>query len=182
MVYMFLADGFEEIEALCPLDILRRAGIEVTTVGIGRKNIIGAHSIEVVADITDSDFVCDGLEMVILPGGMPGTLNLEGSNTCKTAIEYAYKNEKYIAAICAAPSIIGKMGILQGKNAVCFPGFEGELKGADVKDIGVCTDGKIITAAGMGVAFEFGLRLVEVLRSKEAADRIYYSTQAHRNS
>lgn len=180
MVYMFLADGFEEIEALCPLDIMRRAGITVTTVGVSGNTIVGAHGIEVAADITASEFDTDDFDMIVLPGGMPGTLNLEGSDVCINAVKAAVCNDKYVAAICAAPSILGKMGILDGKNAVCYPGFENELKGATVLDCGVCVDGRIITAAGMGVALEFGLKLVEVLLGKDAADKIFTSVQAHR--
>lgn len=180
MVYMFLADGFEEIEALCPLDIMRRAGITVTTVGVSGNTVVGAHGIEVAADISASEFDTDDFDMIVLPGGMPGTLNLEGSDKCVGAINAAVRNEKYVAAICAAPSILGKMGILDGKNAVCYPGFEDELKGATVLDCGVCVDGRIITAAGMGVALEFGLKLVEVLLGKDAADKIFTSVQAHR--
>lgn len=180
MVYMFLAEGFEEVEALCPLDIMRRAGIEVVTVGVGGRNIVGAHGIEVVADIADSQFNAEKFEMIVLPGGMPGTLNLENSEVCVSAIKSAILSGSYIAAICAAPSILGKLGILRHKKAVCYPGFEDELEQATVLESGVCHDGAIITAAGMGVALEFGLKLVELLKGKDTADRIFTSVQAHR--
>lgn len=180
MVYMFLAEGFEEVEALCPLDIIRRAGVEIVTVGIGGKNVKGAHGITVVADITDEEFVGKDIDMVILPGGMPGTLNLSASDTCMSAVKKAYESNKYVAAICAAPSILGSLGMLEGKNAVCYPGFEDALAGAAVLTDGVCVDGNIITAAGMGVALEFGLKLVELLTDKALSDKIYNSVQAHR--
>lgn len=166
---MFLANGMEEIEALCPLDIMRRAGLKVTTVGIGGSEITGAHGITVKADIADTDLKDPCAELIFLPGGMPGTLNLAASDTVKNAIETALKNDSYIAAICAAPSILGDMGILDGKEAVCYPGFEDRLTGAKISDKRVVLDGKIITAAGMGVALDMGLLIVEILCGKEAA-------------
>lgn len=180
MVYLFLAEGFEEIEALCPLDILRRAGITVTTVGVGGKTVIGAHGISVISDITDAEYVGNDVDMIILPGGMPGTLNLGNSDVCISAIKNAVENDVYVAAICAAPSILGTHGVLKNKNAVCYPGFEAALKEANVLSTGVCCDGKIITAAGMGVAVEFALKLVEVLKDKDTSEKIYESIQAHR--
>ena len=173
MIYIFLADGFEEIEALCPLDILRRARLDVTTVGVGDKlDIVGAHGIKVTSDIKDTEFCDTAPSLVILPGGMPGTKNLEASATVRKAIDSAVSNDAFIAAICAAPSILGKMELLQGKEATCFPGFEDSLKGAILTDKKVVRDGKIITAAGMGVALEFGLAIVEALLGKDSADAI----------
>ncbi len=180
MIYMFLADGFEEIEALCPLDLLIRAGLSVKTVGIQGKEITGAHGIKIKADIADVEFNSEDLDAVILPGGMPGTANLENSEICMNALKFAYDNKKLVCAICAAPSILGHQGMLKGRNAVCFPGFEEDLMGANVKNSGVCKDGKIITAAGMGVAFEFGLAIVEDLASKDKANELYKTTQACR--
>ena len=180
MIYMFLADGFEEVEALAPLDILLRAGADIKTVGIGKKLIIGAHGINIYADIEDKELTSLDSQMVILPGGMPGTLNLENSETVISAVKKAAENNAYIAAICAAPSILGKMGLLSGKRAVCFPGFENSLKGAEVSDSGVVRDGNIVTAAGMGVALEFGLELVRCLFGNEKACELFKSTQAHR--
>ena len=153
MVYFFIAEGFEEIEALCPLDLLRRAGVAVKTVGIGGDMIRGAHGITVQADIPEGLYADAAPEMVILPGGMPGTLNLEKNKTVSDFIDYAVKNNKLIAAICAAPSILGHKGLLEGKEATCFPGFENELDGATISDKYVVTDGNIITARGMGSAF-----------------------------
>ena len=170
MVYMFLANGFEEIEALCPLDLLRRAGVEVTTVGIGGDMIRGAHGITVQADIPEGLFADAAPEMVILPGGMPGSKNLDESRTVDTVLKVAARRGAYIAAICAAPMVLGHRGLLQGKEAICYPGFEKELTGAEISNKKVVRDGNIITAAGMGVALEFGLKLVEVLKGKQVAD------------
>ncbi len=180
MIYMFLADGFEEVEAFTPLDLLRRAGADVKTIGIGDRTITGAHGITVLADAVDSDISDLSAEMIILPGGMPGTLGLAESSTVSSAIDTAIKNDSYIAAICAAPSVLGKYGVLEGKTATCFPGFEDSLTGAKCSQSGVCRDGKIITGSGMGVALEFGLALVEALYGKEKADELFVSTQAHR--
>ena len=172
MVYMFLADGFEEIEALCPLDLLRRANIEVKTVGIGSGTVTGAHGISVLADMADSELSDFCADMIILPGGMPGTLNLDASDTVHKAIDAALRNDSYIAAICAAPMILGARGILCGKEAICYPGFEEKLDGAKISSKRVVVDGKIITAAGMGVALDFGLELVALLCGKEKANTL----------
>lgn len=176
MVYMFLAEGFEETEALCPLDIMRRAGISVSTVGIGGEYVTGAHSITVKTDMTDVEFdakySAEATDMIFLPGGMPGTLNLEASRTVCDAIHSASENKKYIAAICAAPSILGRMGLLIGKEAICYPGFECYLDGAVISRQRVVLDGNIITAAGMGVALDMGLKIVEIFCGMEKADAI----------
>ncbi len=173
MVYMFLAEGFEEVEALCPLDLLRRAGVDVKTVAVGNnKTVIGAHNISVVADMLEGEFFDEYPEMVILPGGMPGTLNLDSSKIVHCALDFALSKNSYIAAICAAPSILGKRGILNGKEAICYPGFEDKLSGAAISKNKVVVDGKIITAAGMGVALEFGLTLVSLLCGKDKADTL----------
>ena len=169
MVYMFLAEGFEEIEALAPLDLLRRAGVSVVTVGIGGESITGSHGITVKADTSDKKVKLDEIEMVILPGGMPGTKNLDASGVVHKALDLAKECDAYITAICAAPMILGKRGELNGKSAVCYPGFEEYLIGAKLnpREIKVARDGKYITARGMGVAVDFGLALVEVLCGKE---------------
>ena len=173
MIYAFLADGFEEIEALCPVDIMRRAGLSVTTVGIGKKEIIGAHGITVIADITDSELNIDSTELIFLPGGMPGTKNLDACPTVHKALDIATEQGSYIAAICAAPMILGKRGMLNGKSAVCYPSFEEYLIGASIpKNTRLVTDGKIITAMGMGVAYELGLEIVKILCGSEKADAL----------
>lgn len=173
MVYVFLAEGFEEVEALAPVDMLRRAGVAVTTVGVTGKVVTGSHKVPVTADITESELQLDGaVEMIVLPGGMPGTLNEEKSEMVQAAIDYCAQNDRYIAAICAAPSILGHCGLLHGKTAVCYTGFEQELTGAEIGSQGVVVDGKIITARGAGVAVDFGLTLVGVLLGTEKQAQI----------
>jgi 4-methyl-5(b-hydroxyethyl)-thiazole monophosphate biosynthesis len=169
MIYLFLTEGFEEIEALTPVDMLRRAGKEIRTVGIGGKTVVGAHGIPVIADMDEKDFSDEAPEMIVLPGGMPGTLNLDASATVQKAIDSALASGAYIAAICAAPTILGKRGLLVGKEAVCYPGMEDGLPGAILSGKTTVRDGKIITAAGMGAALAFSLELVSVLCGEEKA-------------
>ena len=178
MIYMFIAEGFEEIEALCPLDLMRRAGLEVKTVGVGGASVTGAHGITVSTDLSDNDLLDENVEMIFLPGGMPGTLNLAASDVVRTAILNAHKNGSYIAAICAAPSILGDMGLLKGKNAVCYPGFEERLTGATVCYDKVVLDGKLLTARGMGAALDMGLKIVEIFCGKTAADDLRHAVIA----
>ena len=176
MVYVFLANGFEEVEALAPVDLMRRVDIPVTTVGVGGKVIEGSHGIKIVADITDAEFVYDeGVEMVVLPGGMPGTLELEKSICVNNAVDAAERDGKYIAAICAAPSILGHKGLLRGKKACCYPGFEEQLIQANATTDRVTIDGNIITARAAGTAYEFAHKIIEVLRDKEIADGVLAS-------
>ena len=181
MIYMFLATGFEEVEALAPLDLLRRAGLSVTTVGVGSQTIVGSHGIPVVADVTESQLCLDAepIEGVILPGGMPGTLNLDSCPTVHAAIDKATELGSVVAAICAAPMILGKKGLLVGKEAICYPGFEEHLKGAVISDKKVVRDGNIITAKGMGVANEFGLALVSAFKGSEVAESIKTAIMAN---
>ena len=178
MIYFFLAEGFEEIEALCPIDLLRRAGLEVKTVGVGGKVIRGAHGIKVTADILDTEYNDKAPELIFLPGGMPGTLNLKASDTVQRAIKEALECDAYIAAICAAPMILGELGLLCGKEAVCYPGFEDKLLGAKISDKRTVRDGRIFTAKGMGAALDFGLMIVEELCGKESADSLRHSVIA----
>lgn len=173
MIYVFLAQGFEETEAIAPIDILRRCEKEVVTVGIGDNIIKGSHGIAVVTDTEDKLIELNSdLEMIVLPGGMPGTLNLEKSEIVQSAIDYCTANDRYIGAICAAPSILGHKGLLKGKKAVCYTGFEPQLEGAEIVDEPAVIDGKIITARGAGVAVDFGLKLVEALISKERSEKM----------
>ncbi len=180
MVYVFLAPGFEEIEALAVVDVLRRAELEVLTVGVGEDFVIGSHQIPVACDIAEKNLILDEkVEAIVLPGGMPGTLNLEKSATVQKAIDWATENEKLVCAICAAPSILGHKGLLNGKNSTCFPGFEDELFGAEISKDYVVKDCNIITARGMGSAIEFGLQIAEVLTTKENAQKIRASLQIY---
>lgn len=173
MIYVFLAEGFEEIEALTPIDLLRRAGLEVKSVAIGGGSAVkGAHGIEVAADITEAEFCDKHPAVVILPGGMPGTTNLMESAAVSFAVIDALANEGLVCAICAAPSIPGQMGLLKNHRATCFPGFEEYLDGATVEDERVISDGQFITAKGMGCAAEFGLAIIEALLGKEKADEV----------
>ncbi len=170
MIYVFLANGFEEVEALAPIDLLRRAGKDVKLIGIGGNAITSSHGVTVRTDHIASEVVLGGdLEMVILPGGMPGTLNLESNEVVQTTIDYCVDHGIYLAAICAAPSILGHKGLLEGKEAICYPGFEDQLGGAILSHTQVVQSDKIITAQGMGVAVEFGLKLVEILEGKAKA-------------
>lgn len=171
MIYLFLADGFEECEALAPLDILRRSGATVKTVGVGKEYITGTHGITVKADILEGQVVLDdNFQGVILPGGMPGTNNLESNETVKRAVSFANENQKLVCAICAAPKILGGMGLLNNKNATCFPGFEKDLIGAKLSSDYVVQDGNVITAKGVGVAFDFGFKILENLTDKTTVE------------
>lgn len=173
MIYLFLATGFEECEALAPLDILRRAEIDIKTVGIGAKRITGSHGIEVTADLSEDEVRLDSaLSGIILPGGMPGTLNLEKNSTVQNAVDYCAENSLLISAICAAPLILGHKNLLNGKKATCFTGFEKELLGAECIDVPVVCDGNIITGYGAGAAFDFGFKILEYLKNKETADTL----------
>ena len=176
MIYLFLADGFEEIEALTPVDILRRAGLEIKTVAVGEsKTVTGAHGIKVVADILEGELDASVPEAIILPGGMPGTLNLEESPIVIDTLLRSMANNSLVCAICAAPSILGICSYLKHRKATCYPGFEQYLDGAIFTDERVVRDGNIITAKGMGCAAEFALSIVEALGEKEKADEIALS-------
>lgn len=170
MLYMFIAQGFEEVEAIAAADVLRRAGVETLLVGVGSKSVTGSHGFTVECDITDSEISLDSaLQGVILPGGMPGTLNLENNKTVIETVGYCAENGKLVSAICAAPSILGHLGLLDGKKATCFPGFEKDLHGAVVNGDFVCTDGNYITAKGMGSAVKFGLAIAAYFVGAEKA-------------
>lgn len=178
MIYMFLADGMEEIEALCPLDLARRAGLEIKTVGVSGRTITGSHGITVTADLTLDEYTGKDAEMIFLPGGMPGTLNLAASDAVRNAVLSVNEQGGYLAAICAAPSILGDMGLLRDKEAICYPGFEERLVGAKISDRRVVLDGKILTAAGMGVATEMGLAIVEIFCGAETAAKLRHAILA----
>lgn len=173
MNYVFMADGFEEIEGLTVVDILRRARTEVRTVSVmGRKEIHGSHGIELLADALFEETDFSDAELLVLPGGLKGTQNLGAHEGLKKLLLEADRKKTGIAAICAAPSILGDLGLLSGKKAVCYPGFEERLTGAETLTVGAVTDGHITTGRGMGKAIEFSLELVRRLCGQEKADDI----------
>ncbi len=177
MIAIMIADGFEEIEALTPVDILRRAGLDARTVAVGSKVAVGSHGIAVVCDMTADEVKTEELSAVIFPGGMPGSLNLDASPYSDKFIEAAKKNGGRLAAICAAPLVLGRRGLLDGKRAICYPGFEDELKGAQIENAPVVTDGNITTAIGMGAALPFSLELVRLILGEEKANEIAAAIQ-----
>ena len=177
MVALFLADGFEEIEALTPVDVLRRAGIEVKTYSInGDLCVCGTHNIMVDADDIIENVEYDKIDAVILPGGMPGADNLENCEDVREILQYAFENGKLMCAICAAPKVLGKFGYLKSKRATCFPGFEEYLSGANATGERVEVDENVITSKGMGTAMDFSLAILEYLKGKEVADKMANST------
>jgi len=173
MVYVHLADGFEEIEALTIVDLLRRAGVETETVSItGRLPVTGAHDVKVIADILFEDAVYSDCELIVLPGGLPGATNLDEHDGLKEKIISFHNQGKGLAAICAAPLVFGHAGILDGKKATCYPGFEKELGDAEAMTDTVVVDGNIITSQGPATAIPFALTIIETLKGKDAADEI----------
>ncbi|MDD2234180.1 MAG: DJ-1/PfpI family protein [Desulfitobacteriaceae bacterium] len=173
-IYLHLAEGFEEIEAVSVVDVLRRADMDVETVSIsGKKEVIGAHNIILVADKLFEEINYDQGTMIVLPGGMPGTTNLENHVGLTEKIKAYARQDKWLAAICAAPMILGRLGILNDKSATCYPGFEKELIGANyLASVSVVQSGKIITSPGPGTAILFGLKIVEVLIGPNQAEAI----------
>ncbi len=170
MVYMFLANGFEEIEALYTLDVLRRAKVDIKTVGVNGKSALGSHNISVECDLVADEVSVDSdFDMIILPGGMPGSVNLDNSAVVDAFIAKASSEGKLICAICAAPFILGKRGLLKGKKATCYPGFENQLEGAEVVDCGCVRDGSIITGRAMGAAHEFAFEILTALKGENVA-------------
>ena len=173
MVYIHLADGFEEIEAMTIVDLLRRAEIETETVSVtGHLPVTGAHGVKVVADILFEDAVYSACKLIVLPGGMPGASNLDAHDGLREKILSFFNQGKPLAAICAAPLVFGHAGILEGKKATCYPGFEKELEGALLSEDAVVVDSGIITSRGPATAMAFALALIEELKGKETADRI----------
>ena len=173
MIYVLLANGFEEIEALCPVDVLRRGGCEVKTVGVTGKTVTGSHGITVEADILPEE-VKEDIELLVFPGGLPGSDNLDASPYADKFIEMTNKNGGRIAAICAAPYILGKRRLLKGKKATCYPSdkFISLLDGADYTAEPFVTDGNITTGAGMGVSFKFACELLRLLKGDEVANTV----------
>lgn len=174
MIYLHLATGFEEIEALTCVDILRRAGMDVNMVSVtDKKEVTGAHGIPVTADLLFGEADYDACGMILLPGGMPGSANLFAhQGLCKQILRFQSEG-KWLAAICAAPGVVlGQLGILKGKKAVCYPGFESDMTGAEVATDPVALDGKIITSRGPGTAYLFAFKIVELLASPEKANEL----------
>lgn len=175
-ICVFLADGFEEIEGLTVVDLLRRAGVEVATVSVTESKMIhGAHGIDVMADCLFDEMDFAGADMLVLPGGMPGTIHLGEHKGLQKLLQQYHEKEQYIAAICAAPTVFGKLGFLSGRKAACYPGMEDELCGAETVKIPVAVDGHIITSRGMGTAIDFSLTLIEILLGTEKAEQIQKS-------
>ena len=177
-VYAFLADGLEEVECLAVVDVLRRSGVEVTLVSVtGDRKVTGSHGIELVTDALFDDVDPDVSDVLFLPGGMPGTNNLKAHKGLRAAVECANKQGRRIAAICAAPSILGSMGLLKGRTATCYPGFEDQLTGVSYTSQGVVTDGNITTGRGLGFALDMGLELIRLLQGPQQAQKIAAAIQ-----
>ncbi len=170
---MLMADGFETVEALMSVDILRRSGVELVMASISDKcEVVSAHNVKIQADSLLSEVDPMDFDCVILPGGMPGTLHLGDSKEVEETLAKMSEAGKILAAICAAPSVLGKYGYLQGKNACCYPGMEDKLTGAKTNTNPVNVDGKVITSRGLGTATEFAFALVEALVGKAKVDEL----------
>ena len=173
MVYLLLGTGFEETEAIAPLDLLRRAGVEITTVGVTGKIVYGSHNIGIEADILIDELDLTSLDMIILPGGLGGVASARASKEAMSALKFAWDNGKFVAAICAGPTVLADLGITDGKKATCFPGCEDGMGSALMQENAAAViDGNLITGTSAGCAIPFGLMLIEVLKGKEEADRI----------
>ncbi len=172
MVIIILGQGFEEIEAVAPCDILRRGGVEVRFAGIGGLDITGGNGITVKADCTVEDVNLADVELIMLPGGMGGVRSILASEKAMDLIAKAFDAGKFVTAICAAPTILAKLGITDGKNATCYPGMEGEMGSAHMMDINAVADGKVCTGRAPGAALDFGYLLLETLKGRAEADRV----------
>lgn len=179
MVYIVLGTGFEEMEAVVPCDLLRRAGVDTKFVGIGGLEILGSRGITVKADCTELEARWEEAEMIVLPGGLGGVASIRGSAVVMDGVKKAYDDGRYVAAICAAPTILAQLGITDGKKACCYPGMEEEMGAALMEQQGSVRDGKIITGRAAGSAFDFGLALIEALCgatvSRQIAEEVVYS-------
>ena len=172
MVYILLGTGFEETEAIAPLDLLRRAGIEVLTVGLNGKTIYGSHNIGIEADITIDQLDLTNMDMIVLPGGLGGVASIRGCQAAMDAVRFAYENDLFVAAICAGPTILSDLGITDGKNAVCYPGCEAQMGTANIQNTAATCDGNVITGTSAGCAISFGLELIRALKGDEMAATI----------
>ena len=172
MVYMLLGTGFEETEAIAPLDLLRRADVKVLTVGVNGKTVYGGHGIGIEADITLEQLDLTDLEMIVLPGGLGGVASVRASKAAMDALQFAWENDKFVAAICAGPTVLADLGITNGKRATCYPGCESGMGSASVVTEAAVRDGKLITAASAGCAVKFGLALIEALKGADEAKTV----------
>ena len=180
-VYAFLAEGLEEVECLAVVDVLRRSEVDVTMVSItGAMEVTGSHGIRFMADALFEEVNPNVADVLFLPGGMPGTNNLKAHEGLREAIERANKQGRRVAAICAAPSVLGSMGLLKGRTATCSPGFEEQLTGVSYTSQGVVTDGNITTSRGLGYALDLGLELIRLLQGPQQAQKIAASIQHSR--
>ena len=173
MVYVLLGTGFEEMEAIAPIDLLRRAGLPTLTVGVDGKTVYGGHNIGIEADITIGQMDLTDLDMIVLPGGLGGVATARASQPALDALRFAWENDKFVAAICAGPTVLADLGITDGKMATCYPGCESGMGSALMQEgqAAVC-DGKVITGTSAGCAVSFGLKLIEVLKGSETAEKI----------
>ena len=173
MVYMLLGTGFEETEAIAPLDLLRRAGVSIQTVGLNGKVIYGGHGIGIETDIEIGQMDLTDVEMVVIPGGLGGVASIRGCQAALDALKFAAENGKFVAAICAGPTVLADLGITDGKNATCYPGCEDGMGSANmIENAAVVRDGRIITGTSAGTAIPFGLALIEALKGREVAETI----------
>lgn len=176
MVYMLLGTGFEETEAIAPLDLMRRAGIQVMTVGVNGKTVYGGHGIGIEADILLGEMDLTDMDMIVLPGGLGGVASVRASAAAIDALRFAWENDKFVAAICAGPTVLADLGITDGKNATCYPGCEDGMGSANmIPDAPCVRDGKLITGTSAGCAIAFGLALVAALKGQDAADAVKQS-------
>lgn len=172
MVYILLGTGFEEIEAVAPCDILRRGGVQVQFAGIGALEVTGGNGITVKADCLVEDMDLENMELIMLPGGMGGVRSILGSETALNAVKYASEKGKFVTAICAAPTILAKLGITEGKQATVYPGMETEMGTAVMTHSNTASDGKVLTGRAPGAALDFGYLLLEALKGTETAEKV----------
>lgn len=173
MVYVLLGTGFEETEAIAPIDLLRRAGVQVLTVGIGSKTVYGGHGIGVEADIALEEMDLTNLEMIVLPGGLGGVASIRGSQAAMDAVAFAAENGRYVAAICAGPTVLADLGITNGRQVTCYPGCEANMGSAEyIPNLACMQDKNVITGTSAGCAIPFGLKLIEVLKGEDAAKTV----------
>lgn len=173
MVYVLLGTGFEEVEAITPVDLMRRAGIEVQTVGITGKTVAGSHKIPVEADVLPENMDLESMDMIVLPGGLGGVASARASQAALDALRWGWEHDRFVAAICAGPTVLADLGIPDGKKATCFPGCEGQMGKADmVPGVAALRDGKLITGTSAGCAIPFALELIKALKGSEAADKV----------